>query len=196
MYQGNAAVFADTPHALTHPGTFIHFPDEWRAFVERIPPEQRGDMRAAYKAIFDMTPANDAERRRQIDAAVGWSVWEGSISNLVPVPRAAGQFGNETFALCAGLPDREGHYFGRSSLNSAQLHPRQRRDPGHPARPHRPRPLRRRLPTDPSVQACRRVDGGRRICFVWTTAGHSAMEGQNVLALTAIMDGLGTGLAG
>jgi pimeloyl-ACP methyl ester carboxylesterase len=60
MYQGNAAVFTKTPYALTEPGSYVTYPDEWKAFVEIIPPTERGDMMGAYKAIFDM-----ARRRRR-----------------------------------------------------------------------------------------------------------------------------------
>jgi proline iminopeptidase len=42
------------PYALTEPGAYIAYPDEWKAFVEIIPPAERGDMMGAYKAIFDM----------------------------------------------------------------------------------------------------------------------------------------------
>jgi proline iminopeptidase len=196
MYQGNAATFATAPHGLTEPGTYIHFPDEWRAFVERVPSEQRGDMRAAYKAIFDMTPATEAERQMQTAAAVAWSVWEGSISNLVPVPRAAGLFGNEAFALC--FAQIEAHFFAHNCF----IPPHYILDNA---------PTLATLPVHivhgrydvvcPPTQASSLKDaltaaGGPPASFILTTAGHSAMEGQNVLALTAIMDGLPTGLAG
>jgi proline iminopeptidase len=47
MYQGNAATFAEAPFALTEPGSYVTYPDEWKAFVEVIPAGQRGDMMRA-----------------------------------------------------------------------------------------------------------------------------------------------------
>lgn len=151
---------------------------------------------AAYKAIFDMTPKTHAEREAQIDAAVGWSVWEGSISNLVPAPQAAGKFGDEAFALC--FAQIEAHFFAHgcflpphyildnaATLASLPVHiVHGRYDVVCP-------------PTQASsLKDALTAAGGPPASFVLTTAGHSAMEGQNVLALTAIMDGLPRGLAG
>ena len=99
MYQGNAATFAVSPFALTEPGSYIAYPDEWKAFVEVISPGQRDDMMRAYKAIFDLRPANDADRVLQLRAAVAWSVWEGTISNMIPKKHDAGKFGDAAFAL-------------------------------------------------------------------------------------------------
>ncbi|WP_129780938.1 prolyl aminopeptidase [Peristeroidobacter soli] len=190
MYQGNAAVFTQTPYALTEPGAYIHYPDEWREFVEVIPPEQRVDMIAAYKAIFDMTPANDAQKELQLRAAQAWSMWEGAISNLIPDNADRGKFANAEFAL--GLAQIEAHYFSNGLflppdyiLNNAAriaavavhiVHGRFDQ-------------------VCPLTQASQLVDalraaGAQPESFVKTAAGHSAMESETVLALTAIMDGL------
>ena len=93
MYQGNAETFADTPYALTNPGSYVSYPDEWKRFVEVIGVDQRTDMMAAYKAIFDMTTTDEADRVRQLEAALAWSVWEGTISNMIPEAEIAGKFG-------------------------------------------------------------------------------------------------------
>jgi proline iminopeptidase len=190
MYQGNAAAFTQTPFALTEPGSYITYPDEWRAFVEVIAPENRADMMGAYKAIFDMTPATEAERARQTQAAVAWSIWEGTISNMIPEAADTGKFGDDDFALC--FAQIEAHYFANQLFlepdyivrNAATLAP---------------------IPTHivhgrfdqvcPLTQASRLVAalaqaGARPATYVKTTAGHSAMERETVLALTAIMDGL------
>ena len=190
MYQGNAASFAEAPFALTEPGSYIYYPDEWKAFVEVIAPQNRTDMMAAYKAIFDMVPANDAERARQLHAAVAWSVWEGTISNMIPDSSDAGKFGEADFALC--FAQIEAHFFANQLFlepdyivrNAAKI---------------------AAIPTHivhgrfdqvcPLSQASRLVAalndaGAPPATYVKTNAGHSAMESETVLALTAIMDGL------
>ena len=190
MYQGNAAVFDRTPFALSEPGAYVAYPDEWKAFVEVIPPEQRGDMMGAYKAIFDMTPTTDAERARQLEAAVAWSMWEGAISNMIPDTADTGKFGEADFALC--FAQIEAHFFA----NGLFLEPDEiTRNVARIAR----------LPIHvvhgrfdqvcPLTQASRLVAaletvGVAPASYVRTNAGHSAMEAQTVLALTAIMDGL------
>lgn len=195
MYQGNAAAFTQTPYALTEPGSYVFYPDEWRAFVEVIAPEDRADMMAAYKAIFDMTPANDAERARQLNAALAWSVWEGTISNMIPETGDAGKFGEADFALC--FAQIEAHFFANhlflepdyiirnidriAGISTHVVHGRHDQ-------------------VCPLSQASRLVDamtaaGAPPATYVKTNAGHSAMEGQTVLALTAIMDGLPAGLS-
>lgn len=190
MYQGNAATFAHAPHALTEPGSYIAYPDEWKAFVEMIPADERGNMMAAYKAIFDGIPADAADRERQLKAAVAWSVWEGTISNMIPDNSDAGKFGEADFALC--FAQIEAHFFA----NHLFLEP-----------DYIVRNVDRiaAIPTHivhgrfdqvcPLSQASRLVDalaaaGAPPATYVKTNAGHSAMEGQTVLALTAIMDGL------
>ena len=190
MYQGNAATFEAAPYALTEPGSYITYPSEWQVFLDVIPQTQRGDVMGAYKAIFDMTPADDAERALQLRAAVAWSVWEGTISNMIPDTADTGKFGDADFALC--FAQIEAHFFANALFlepdyivkNAATL---------------------ATLPTHivhgrfdqvcPLTQASRLVDaleaaGGPPATYVKTTAGHSAMEKETVLALTAIMDGL------
>jgi proline iminopeptidase len=190
MYQGNAATFAQAPYALTEPGSYITYPGEWRSFLEMIAPGDRGDVMKAYKAIFDMVPATEAERARQTAAAVAWSIWEGTISNMIPDDADSGKFGDDDFALC--FAQIEAHFFAHDLFlppdyivkNAATL---------------------ATLATHivhgrfdqvcPLTQASRLVDaleaaGGPPATYIKTTAGHSAMEKETVLALTAIMDGL------
>ncbi|TZG28070.1 prolyl aminopeptidase [Sphingomonas montanisoli] len=190
MYQGNAATYAAQPFALTEPGSYVTYPDEWKAFVETIAEPDRADMMAAYKAIFDMVPQNDADRARQLKAALAWSVWEGTISNMIPKESDPGKFGEANFALC--FAQIEAHFFA----NELFVAPRYIVDNvGRIAN----------IPTHivhgrfdqvcPLTQASRLIDamaanGATPESFVITNAGHSAMEAQTVLALTAIMDGL------
>jgi proline iminopeptidase len=190
MYQGNAATYAERPFALTEPGSYVSYPDAWRRFLAPIAPAERGDVMKAYKAIFDMVPANDADRQRQLDAALAWSVWEGTISNLIPEETDSGKFGEAAFAL--SFAQIEAHFFANRLFmepdhivaNAATL----ARIPIHIV--HGRFDL-----VCPLTQASRLVStlnavGTEPATFVVTNAGHSAMERENALALTAIMDGL------
>ena len=190
MYQGNAETYAAAPFSITAPGSYVAYPDEWRLFVETIPPTERGGMMVAYKAIFDMAPRNDADRLRQLQAATAWSVWEGTISNMIPQDGDPGKFGEAAFAL--SFAQIEAHFFA----NDLFLAPGEIIDNiGRIAA----------IPTHivhgrfdqvcPLTQASRLIEamagaGATPASFAITNAGHSAMEAQTVLALTAIMDGL------
>lgn len=190
LYQGNAATYEEAPYALTLPGSYFTYPDEWAAFLAPIPQKDRGDVMKAYKAIFDMTPANDAERARQLEAAVAWSLWEGAISNMIPEHADTGKFGEADFALC--FAQIEAHFFANDLFlppdyivdNIAKI-------AGVPVHIVHGRFDQ----VCPLTQASRLVQaleaaGSPPATFVMTTAGHSAMERETVLALTAIMDGL------
>jgi proline iminopeptidase len=190
MYQGNAATFAEAPFALTEPGSYIAYPDEWQAFVEVVPADQRDDMMRAYKMIFDMVPTGDADRALQLRAALAWSVWEGTISNLIPKDDDPGKFGDAEFAL--SFAQIEAHFFA----NHLFLPPdyilanvdRIADIPMHIVHG-------RFDQVCPLTQASRLIEalaavGAAPVSYVRTNAGHSAMELQTALALTAIMDGL------
>lgn len=187
MYQGNAAVFDKTPYALSEPGSYVTYPDEWKAFVEVIPPEKRGDMMGAYKAIFD----GGADRETQLRAALAWSVWEGAISNMIPAADDPGKFGEADFALC--FAQIEAHFFARNLFLEPDYIARNvDRIAGLPIHIVHGRFDQ----VCPLTQASRLVEalegvGVKPASYVLTNAGHSAMEGQTVIALTAIMDGLG-----
>jgi proline iminopeptidase len=190
MYQGNAASFANQPYAMSEPGAYIAYPEEWKAFVEVIPPSARIDMMAAYKAIFDRAPIDDNERAYQARATRAWSTWEGAISNMIPDAAGLGKFDDAAFAL--SFAQIEAHYFvtgcswapnyivdNVARLTGVATHiVHGRFDQVCPL------PQASRL-----VQALESVDASPAT-YVVTTAGHSAMESENVLALTAIMDGL------
>ena len=190
MYQGNAATHAEAPFALTAPGSYIAYPDEWKAFVEVIAPADRADMMAAYKAIFDMTPRDEADRALQLRAALAWSVWEGTISNMIPADDDPGKFGEAAFAL--SFAQIEAHFFAHDLFLEPDYIVRNvdriAKIPTHVVHG-------RFDQVCPLTQASRLVSamaaaGATPATMVLTNAGHSAMEGQTVLALTAIMDGL------
>ena len=190
MYQGNAATFADAPFTLTEPGAYIAYPEEWKSFLDTVAPEDRDDVMGAYKAIFDMTPANDAERERQLRAAVAWSVWEGTISNMIPEASDPGKFGEADFALC--FAQIEAHFFANNLfLQPDDIVGNVDKLTGVPIHIVHGRFDQ----VCPLTQASRLVAaleavGAPPRTYVKTNAGHSAMEADTVLALTAIMDGL------
>lgn len=190
LYQGNAATWEDDPYALTAPGAYIHYPDEWAALLTVLTPAERGDVMASYKAIFDLVPTTPAETERQLRAAVAWSLWEGVISNMIPEAADTGKFGEADFALCfaqieahyfaADLFIPAGHFFDNIAVLAAI--------PVHIVHG-------RFDQVCPLTQASRLVAalrgaGAEPATYVVTNAGHSAMERDNALALTAIMDGL------
>jgi proline iminopeptidase len=190
LYQGNAATYHEDPYALTQPGSYFTYPDEWAAFLAPIPSAERGNMRRAYKAIFDMEPANDAERTRQLEAAVAWSLWEGAISNMVPDHADTGKFGEAAFALC--FAQIEAHFFANDLFLEPDYIVRNvQRLADVPVyivhgRFDQVCPLTQASRLKQALEAA----GSPPASFVMTTAGHSAMERETVLALTAIMDGL------
>ena len=190
MYQGNAETWADQPYALTRPGTYVAYPDEWKAFVEIVPPGERGDMMAAYKAIFDRRVPDEAGRAAQQAAAVAWSVWEGTISYTAPPPADPGKNAETDFAL--SFAQIEAHYFANDlfiepgyvlnhveRLAGIAVHiVHGRFDQVTP------------LTQASALVAALKVAGSPARTFIKTNAGHSALEAQTVIALTAVMDGL------
>lgn len=190
LYQGNAATYAQDPTGLTEPGAYVAYPDEWKSYVTAIAPADRGDMMAAYKTIFDQVPVDDAGRDAQSRAAMAWSAWEGAISNLIPQGEDLGKFSDPAGALC--LAQIEAHYFS----NQLFLEPdyilrnvhRLKHTPVHIVHGR----FDQVCPLTQASQLVAALDaaGAPAASFIKTLAGHSAMEAQTVLALTAVMDAL------
>lgn len=190
MYQGNAETWADHPYALTRPGSYVAYPDEWKAFVEIIPPGDRTDMMAAYKAIFDRGGLGEAGRAAQQAAALAWSVWEGTISYAVPPVADSERNAEADFAL--SFAQIEAHYFAKDlfiepgyvldhvdRLAGIAIHiVHGRFDQVTP------------LAQASALVAALEAAGSPARTFIKTHAGHSALEAQTAIALTAIMDGL------
>ena len=80
------------------------FPDKWARFVAPIPPEERGDMLAAYHRRLT---GDDPEV--QLGAARAWSLWEGETITLLPDPANSAQHDDGHFALA--FARLEAHYF-------------------------------------------------------------------------------------
>lgn len=190
MYQGNAATYEESPFGITEPGAYVVYPEAWKSFVEIIPPSKRGDMMGAYKEVFDMVPANEQEKAAQMKAAVAWSVWEGTISNMIPDMLDAGKFEEPEFAVC--FAQIEAHYFAKDLFLA----------PGHlidnvPKIAHIPMHIVHgrfdqvcpMTQADVLVAAIRKA-GAEPASFIRTNAGHSYMERETALALTSVMDNL------
>lgn len=80
------------------------FPDLWEAFLAPIPPEERGDLMAAYRRR--LVGSDPVEQRR---CARAWSLWEGRTIRLLPDPDAENHHGEDGFALA--FARIENHYF-------------------------------------------------------------------------------------
>ena len=80
------------------------FPEAFEDFAKVIPPEERGDMIAAYYRRL-----THADRDVQIRAARAWSVWEGSTLSLHQDPERVKLFGADTYAIA--FARIECHYF-------------------------------------------------------------------------------------
>jgi len=80
------------------------YPDSFALYEAAIPPEERGDMIAAYHRRL-----TDANPEVQLAAAKAWSVWEGSTLSLFPDPERIRHFGADAYALA--FARIECHYF-------------------------------------------------------------------------------------
>jgi len=80
------------------------FPDKWEAFLAPIPPEERGDLMAAYRKR--LTHPDPAVRQ---EAARAWSLWEGETITLLHNQEFSDQFGDGHYALA--FARIENHYF-------------------------------------------------------------------------------------
>lgn len=80
------------------------FPDLWEEYLLPIPQSERSHLVEAY--YKKLTHADLAIRK---EAAVAWSVWEGSTSKLIYDKEAAARFGDDEFA--DAFARIECHYF-------------------------------------------------------------------------------------
>lgn len=80
------------------------FPDFFAPYRALIPPEERGDMIAAYhRRLTSEDPAT------QLAAAKAWATWEGSTLSLLPDGGRAAAFGEDRYAIA--FARIECHYF-------------------------------------------------------------------------------------
>jgi len=80
------------------------YPDAFEAYLKPIPPDERGDMIAAYHRRLTST-----DRTVQLEAARAWSMWEGTTLSLVPDDQLVANFGRPDYALA--FARIECHYF-------------------------------------------------------------------------------------
>ena len=190
MYQGNAETYHEGPYNVTVPGSYLFYPEEWREYVEIIPQNRRKDMIRAYKEIFDMVPKTAEQQETKRKALVAWSKWEGMISTLVLDTRDVGKFDDDEFA--ASFAQIENHYFTSNMFvedNYLIKHVERIKDiPVHivHGRFDQVCPM---YQADILVDALRKA-GAEPASYVRTTAGHSALDFENAVALINIMDNL------
>ena len=80
------------------------FPEAFAEFQRIIPPEERGDMIAAYCRRL-----MSENRAVHMEAAKAWSIWEGTTLSLIVDPERVRLFGAESYALA--FARIECHYF-------------------------------------------------------------------------------------
>lgn len=80
------------------------FPDTYAPYRDFIPPEEQHDLVTAY---YHRLTGDD--KAQQIEAAKRWSVWEASISKLIPDAEIVEEFEDPHFALA--FARIECHYF-------------------------------------------------------------------------------------
>ena len=85
------------------------FPEAWHAFAHFLPPEERGDLLAAYHRRL-----TDADPRVNAPAALAWDRYETSCSTLLPKPSSAVRAEGDAGALA--IARIEAHYFVHDSF--------------------------------------------------------------------------------
>ncbi|MEV4107238.1 prolyl aminopeptidase [Nonomuraea sp. NPDC049695] len=100
-------IFMLRPHELRwfyQEGASYLFPDLWESYVAPIPPEERGDLMAAFRRRLE---GQDAAAR--LAAAKAWTQWEGGTISLLPDPDRVEEYGEDSHAVC--FARIENHYF-------------------------------------------------------------------------------------
>ena len=85
-------------------GASYLFPDAWERFLAPIPPEERGDLLAAYHRRLTGT-----DRAAQVEAACAWSQWEGDTLSIRGPEGRPAKFAEPDFAVA--FARLESHYF-------------------------------------------------------------------------------------
>lgn len=80
------------------------FPEAFEDYLRPIPPEERGDLIAAYHRR--LTGADEVVK---LEAARAWSMWEGTAISLLPDPARIAAFGDPAYAIA--FARIETHYF-------------------------------------------------------------------------------------
>ena len=92
------------------------FPEAWEDFINVIDEDDRNDLMTAYQKIF---ASND--ERKKLEAAIAWSQWEATTSNLIYKESLVNEFSDPKFALA--FAQIENHYFVNKGFfeNESQL---------------------------------------------------------------------------
>jgi proline iminopeptidase len=90
-------------------GASMLFPDAWERFLAPIPPEERGDLMAAYHKRL-----THPDRRVQAQAAGAWSQWEGDTISLRGPEARPPKFNEEDFAIA--FARIECHFFANAGF--------------------------------------------------------------------------------
>lgn len=94
------------------PGAGYVFPEDWAPYRDCIPPEERGDMLAAYGRRL----RGELGEKEMYRAARAWSMWEGRVSKLRqdPIESTTSTFGNDKFSLA--FARIENHFFSNKGF--------------------------------------------------------------------------------
>ena len=79
------------------------YPDKWDEFVSHIPPDEHGELVAAYRRRLTA-----ADRTVALVAAKAWSKWEGEVVTLLPSPKTIERVTDDDFAIA--IARIENHY--------------------------------------------------------------------------------------
>lgn len=96
-------------------GASYLFPDAWEAYLKPIPPEERSDLLEAYYRRL-----TSADPQVRSEAAIAWSVWEGSTSKLMVDPDLMSHFSEVEFA--EAFARIECHYFTHGGFFDSDDH--------------------------------------------------------------------------
>ena len=96
-------------------GASFIYPDLWQNYIQAIPKQERDNLVSAfYKRL------TSDDKNIQLEAALAWSIWEGSTSNLITKSAILNHFSDDRTAL--SLARIECHYFSNDSfLRNNQL---------------------------------------------------------------------------
>jgi proline iminopeptidase len=151
----------------------------------------------AYARIFTMTPKNKREQALQDEAALAWTVWEGSTAFLAQDLSDLGSFSEPAFAKA--FAQIENHYFmngafftgtgARARKNNYLLDNIRAitKIPIHIVQGQYDL-ICPRFQADALVHALKKYNAN--VNYIVTAAGHGAHERETMLALQRIMDNL------
>lgn len=91
-------------HWFYQQGADSLFPDQWEKYLAPIPESERGDLVTAYYKRL-----TSSDRNTRVTAAQAWTVWEASLSKLIPDTNMIEDYSDAEFSLA--FARIECHYF-------------------------------------------------------------------------------------